>query len=91
MPSSRAGEDLAVEPRMSMARSMVLLVVLGPEHLVAGAQGGGVVGAVEGVGQGAVAVDLHDLDLGPGAGQALADQRIGVACPVGRGCVDDAC
>jgi len=38
-------------------------------------------GAVDGVGQGAVPVDLHDLDVRPGPGQALADQGVLLLAP----------
>ena len=43
---------------------------------------------VQGVGQGPVTVDLHDLDVGPGPRQALADERISRA-PVLLGDPDD--
>jgi len=40
---------------------------LGPEHLVARAERRGLMGPVQGVSEGAVAVDLHDLYVRPGA------------------------
>ncbi len=70
------GQDLALEPEDRDGELHRLLVVLGPEHLVDRAESGGVVGAVEGVGEAPVAVHLHDLHLRPGAGQVLADDRI---------------
>ena len=68
-------------PKMSMASSIVSWCDLGPEHLVARPEGGGRVRAVEGVGQGPVAVDLHDLDLRPRPGQSLADEGVAVTAP----------
>ena len=61
---------------------------LRPEHLVAGAEIGGAVSAVEDVGQRSDAVDLHDLDLRPRPRQPLPGQGVSGPSP-GPGQLED--
>src|SRR5579872_1671667 len=71
-----AREDLAVHPEDVERQLHRVAVVLGPVHLVGGAEGHRGVVAGEGRGERAQAVDLHDLHLRPGLGEALADERV---------------
>src|SRR6202044_157010 len=80
----RALEDLAVHAQDVDSQLHGLLMSFGPVHLVAGAELGGVMRPIQGVGERAPPVDLHDLDLRPRGGQPLADERIIIGAPLTR-------
>ena len=67
-----APQDLAIHAEDVHGQQHRLLMRLRPEHLVARPERGRGAGPVEHVGERAVPVDLHDLDLRPRTGEALA-------------------
>src|SRR5580704_2091522 len=79
-----AEEDLALHAVDVHRQQQGCLVCLGPEHLVARAELGRGVCSIERVGERSEPVDLHDLDVGPRRGEALADEWISGALLLAR-------
>src|SRR5215831_16597222 len=85
-----AGEDLRIRTQDVHCEVHGVAVRLGPEHLVRRTEGGdaGVLAPVHGCSQCPIAVDPHDLDLGPLPYQVLTNFGIRDASVV-AGALDD--